>query len=114
MKADQVMAAKNNPEDELCVFAIDKDGSIVEGSNTNMYCFYRDGTVVDYSDSDDKIVIYASHLSYYKGFYIIANNKAVHPGDTFTIPIGIRYRPANDPEGRSYYATCTVTVTITE
>jgi hypothetical protein len=51
-------------------------------------------------------------MAYYKGFYLIANNKAVHPGDIFTIPIGIRYRPADDPEGKTYYATCTITVTI--
>ena len=114
VKPDQVKAAKNNPEDEFCLFAVDKNGNIVEGSNTNMYCFYADGTVVDYSDTDDNIAIYVSHLSYYKGFYIIANNKAVHPGDVFTIPVGIRYRPANEPEGKAYYANCTITVTITE
>jgi hypothetical protein len=114
VKADQVKAAKYNPEDEFCVFAINKDGAMVEGTNGNLYCFHADGSVVDYSETDDEIVIYASHLAYYKGFYIIANNKAVRPGDTFTIPIGIRYRPADDPEGKSYYATCIIKVTITE
>lgn len=114
VSADQVRDTKNNPQDEFCTFVKDKDGTIIEGTTNNLYCFYRDGSVADYSDTDDNIVIYASYMSYYKGFYLIANNKAVHPGDSFVIPMGIRYRPANDPEGKTYYANCTITVTITE
>ena len=103
---------KNTATDSLCVFGVDTDGLRVEGTTSNMVCYLADGSLTEYVGESDDIAIYASYIGYYNGFYVIANGRKVHPGDSYTFRIGIRYRPSD--EERSYYATYTITANITE
>lgn len=111
LTADKLSAISNNAADQLCTYAQLPNGTNIVGTDTNLYCFKANGNLTAYSADSEEIAVYGSYLSYYGGFYIIANPRCpeVKPGAKFTIPMGIRYKAA---DGQEYFATYVITVNI--
>ena len=109
---DRISAVGNSEADALCTFVRLPNGTPVVGTDNNLYCFKANGNITPYNAESTEIAVYGSYLSYYGGFYIIANGRCpdVKAGATFTMPMGIRYKPEGDE--RSYYATYVITVKI--
>lgn len=108
---DKIAGISNNAADALCTFVRLPNGTPIVGTDNNLYCFKANGNITAYDAESTDIAIYCSYLSYYGGFYLIANVRCpdVKPGASFTVPIGIRYKSEDDKE---YYATYVITVNI--
>jgi len=111
---NDIKGVTNSAVDTLCTFAEEPDGRRIIGTRNNLYCFLADGTTTDYADTSTDITVYGTYMSFFGGYYIIANgsNPDVKPGASFPMRIGIRYKPEGSDE--EYFATCIITVNIVE
>ena len=103
----------NDATAELCTFVAGSDGTEQEGTSGMLYFFDKDGNPIsgiNYNDADYRLC--TAYLNYYEGWMIFTNEQnPVKPGETYTLNLGIRYKPA-DEEGKTYYVRYVVTVKI--